>query len=306
MKSFLIVLLLLVGACKDSKVSKTGDIPDTQVQPVCPSDPDDNVPDDPPVCREYILNNEISSTQTRLVGTEVLSIFNEILNAQNSTMPSNYLDAKDPFKDVDSGVAILQARPSIDCGNGAEFSNIEDRINNCSELNGELALWNGAENGTGAEVTWKLVAKLENSEVWRDEMTKLVWSADLGSDNWCRASGDSKYFLVSNNNGNITVDCRAIGNNIDICGNLNESNKAIGNISNVSWRLPTRSDYLRADVNGIRFALPQEVGNKYYWTSTSHSSDITYGWTYGFRYGDLAKKLRSRNKINIRCVGRGN
>lgn len=306
MKLILLVLLLLVGACKDSKVSKTGDIPEPQVQPACPTDPDDDDLVEPPVCREYILNNEITSTQTRLVGTESLSIFNEIINAQNATMPSNYLDAKDPFKDADSGIAKLQERPSVDCGNGEEFSTIEERIKNCSELNGDLAKWDGSSNGSGAEVTWKLVAKTAGNEVWRDEMTKLIWSADLGRDNWCRASGDSEHFLVSNNNGDIAVDCRVIGNNVDVCGNLNNSSKTIGNISNVSWRLPSRADYLRADVNGIRFALPQVTGNQYFWTTTSHSTDIAYGWTYGFKFGDLSKKLRSKNKINIRCVGRGN
>jgi hypothetical protein len=314
MKYILLLLILLnFTSCKDSKVSKTGNQgPDRSQQNICPTLPVPE-PTDPPICEQYILNNELASTAIRTKGSEQLSIFNEIVNAQNGTLPGNYSNIADFNKD-NEGVVETRVRPTQDCGIDVEFDSVDKKIANCAELNTDSALWNGAENGIAAEVNWKLVAKKADNEVWRDEQTKLIWSADLGNANWCQASGETRE--ISSTAQPYTVDCSIIGKGESLCTDDAFGIDAKAGLFGISWKLPSRADYLRADVNGFRNAVmpnmskdvagQPQISNQHYWTSSSYSIETIYGWVYGSRYGDLKKHLRSDPKIHIRCVGRGN
>lgn len=69
---------------------------------------------------------------------------------------------------------------------GLDQKTIEDKMTNCSQLNnGSTVVVNQAEGKI-----WKLVFKSHSFELWKDMKTKLVWSGDLGTGNWCEAQGD--------------------------------------------------------------------------------------------------------------------
>jgi hypothetical protein len=75
----------------------------------------------------------------------------------------------------------------------------------------------------------------------------------------------------------------------------------------VSWRLPTISDYKYADVNGIRFVLPDmaATGGGAEWSATINSNTRTKAWTFSGTNGRVADELRSDEYVtSIRCVGR--
>lgn len=302
MKVLLAIFLMILVGCKNSEVSKQGDVPTRDTQPVCPNDPPNDDPNDPPVCEEYVLNDHLNSTQTRDKGTEQISIFAEIVNAQNGTMPGNYHQVVDPINDVES-LSVAWLRPAVDCGVDVALDTVNKKVDDCIEKNGPSATWAAEFHGINGEVDWELVVKIGNNEVWRDSQTQLLWSSDMGAANWCRAAGDDHE--LSSNTVSLTVKCKEINRGENFCLNDAIGADAKGRLENIAWRLPSRSDFMRADVNGIRNPFSFN-NNFFYWTTTSFSMDKIYSFVYGFKFGDMEKRLKSDGQIHVRCVGRGN
>lgn len=68
------------------------------------------------------------------------------------------------------------------------------------------------------------------------------------------------------------------------------------------WRLPTKYDYILAELNGIRFVLP-DMGSSAEWTGTVSSQYRDMSHVYDAKYGYM--DWFSRNGSNsVRCVGR--
>lgn len=190
-----------------------------------------------------------------------------------------------------------------DCGTSGT---IAARITNCNFT------WNGMANGIGGESIWQLVSSISGKEVWKDTKTGLLWSDLMGTDTWCTAAGSSQTNEVSNYCAANTVSYCSEGTGINAAsGSENWTTPTYANEKGgmgknsttvVRWRLPNRSDWYQAEVDGVRFVLQSMVGNDF-WTTTIYSNFRQVAWIFKGSTGDATSNFR-HNTYKIRCVGR--
>ncbi len=250
-------------------------------------------------------NAGVLSYVHRTRGNPVLTVAEEI----NNTLKNEYTAAYRfvPLMGKDDEGSYLNTRsvqtlgrPATDCGISSSFSNIDERIADCAAKNSSQATWTGSEYGASGESTWRLVSRdSSTTEVWFDSHTGLVWSDVIAKDNWCKASGNEEPLT-----GTQAIDCLAEGTGASLCINLNLA----GYGGNVKWRLPTRNDYLQADLDGLRFlrkTANDEIDS--YWTATMASDpkgtvSRTKAWLYSPAQGTL-KSDTLTVAHEIRCIG---
>jgi hypothetical protein len=257
--------------------------------------------------REDITPNSPVSLKSQIhreKGAAVLTTSQEILQILGDSLPAkSYRLIPSMEKDNEGSKQNVSTvsdigRPNNVCGRGPSFASIEARITDCADKNGSNATWNGERHGAAGEGTWKLVSLEENSEIWMDTQTGLVWSPIQNIDdkslfNWCQASGNTE-----NSSALVAVDCNDAAGGVSVC--VNQDIGSLG--SQVKWRLPTRNDYLQADINGLRFILPREF-NSALWTATlSAQSGNTQAWVYHSIEGTLSAAPLT-NPRQVRCVG---
>lgn len=210
---------------------------------------------------------------------------------------------------------------------------------------GTNATWDGAIKGNAGQGTWKLVSRTgavssgKGFEVWRDERTKLLWSSKVAVDtlNWCKASGSNFitnnpsaeddpsnycdiapyqttgtfspgvnraisacYEDVDDNSGNdfyTTTDAA-----IDSAG---KGGLGLSSSPRVDWRLPTVYDYKQADVNGVRFVMPDMAATDggFEWSASVNSFNRANAWLFNGAYGRVFSSPRDY-AYSARCVGR--
>ncbi len=234
----------------------------------------------------------VPSQMHRSIETDLLGSYTEINEITAGSLPVSYRtvplmaidDEGTDAKNVRTRTSL--GRPSNDCGMGPGAS-ISARISDCSTLNGARANWNYVYSSAGESV-WRLVTKIGSSEMWLDIRTGHIWSDVLDTTNWCNASGNVETGAA--------VDCKTLGTNPTCVG------KAVLGLPNIKWRLPTRNDYLQADLNGIRFVL-KSAGSPF-WTATlnSASTNRSEAWTYNQSQGTLEKSPLSDLR-QVRCIG---
>lgn len=191
-------------------------------------------------------------------------------------------------------------RPSTTCGSGAEFAGIDARITDCFQKNAERALWDGLRYGASGEGVWKLVLKNGPKELWLDGRTGMVWthlmksSTGVDNFNWCKASGNTE-----NDTNEIKTDCNEIGEGESVCSGITMEEVK----DQIKWRLPTRNDYLQADLNGLRFVLRKE-SERGLWTATirAASEGRSEAWVYNSKEGTLTSGTLSTER-QVRCIG---
>lgn len=311
----LIIILLFVFSCKDSTVVQQGQQAPYQGQrPVCP-DPGTN-PTQPPQPQPDIksFNEVVISQMFREFGTKQISLVNESQMAQSGELPPQYSIDYVPEHTFDEGhfsdsLVVKAGKPTDDCGLNPVLDTVDKKIADCLTRNENLATWNGTSNGTSGEGVWKLVQHDQNREIelWRDERTKLVWSFTLGNKNFCEATGFDRV-LTNTLNQPQTINCRQ--NTVNACADVtvNTHEKGKDLAQKLSWRLPTRNDFLQADINGLRFVLPgfrNAENQERYWTSTVVSGNRAFAWTYGNQYGEMKNTLALRSNVKVICIGRG-
>lgn len=181
-------------------------------------------------------------------------------------------------------------RPGVNCGLTINAT-LSSRIAECNSLNAASASWSGTIDGAAGESTWQLVAKSGAQEVWRDQRTGQLWSDIMDTTNWCNAAGNNLQ------ESGPSVNCQTMGTNSTCVG------KTIMGLTGVTWRLPTRNDYLQGDLNGLRFVL-RESDTTGFWTATMDSSSLTRNeaWVYQQRQGTLEKDVLGDDH-QVRCIG---
>lgn len=240
-------------------------------------------------------------------GSSILSYAEEIQKVLGRDLPEiSYRIIPSMEKDDEGSLKNTSpveelGRPSSNCGRGDGFSGIDARITDCYQKNGSKALWEGYRYGAAGESTWKLVTKNgSGKEVWLDSRTGMVWSYIHSNEenkklfNWCMASGNDE-----NNSTHVLVDCNDVGAGESICAN--EVLEEVG--TQVKWRLPTRNDYLQADINGLRSVFIKE-GDQGLWTATirANSDGRSEAWVYNTQEGTLSgASLTSEHYV--RCIG---
>ncbi len=241
----------------------------------------------------------------------------------------------------------ITGRPTVDCGRNADViphALISDRIADCASKNVNASYYNAVQYGQGGEGDWKLVTKVGAKEVWQDQRTQLLWS-DVADNyyNWYQASGYSQVTIDSQRDtyydsapSDLNTDCNGFpcqpSSPISVCAEVendkilaggghptanyapNPENAFKGNLKasdGVVWKLPSRDDWMLAEVNGIRKAAPNWVvpslnhpyGEDYhvFWSSSSSSYYRRSAW-YFYGYGNLGVGYRY-NELSVRCVG---
>jgi hypothetical protein len=187
-------------------------------------------------------------------------------------------------------------------------------------------------------------SETQTYEVWRDERTGLVWSDQLGNRspsvnkgrfNWCLASGNTQggYGVEcqvatagSYNNAGVSL-CYDDGagslitpngmHNATTATNLaawdstgltdserNNIVRAKGALTSLTWRLPTKADWMQAEVNGVRHVLPN-LGTEHFWSASVSSKSRSSAWFFiGYNGFVSSYSVRSDSFISVRCVGR--
>lgn len=191
----------------------------------------------------------------------------------------DYSRIPNPNTDNDENIIKYKESSSVACGVLETLESVSEREKDCEEkLSIENSTWNGATNGISGEGNFVMVMKKDSKKIWRDETTGLLWSYRITEDDWESASG--------NYGDSRTEDFT--------CNQITGFNEG-----EVSWRLPTRSEFLQADINGARFVL-EDLANTY-WTATSvNKAGIV--WAINQEEALLEKKHRDE-KLSIRCVG---
>lgn len=234
-------------------------------------------------------------------GQPVLTYAQEISQILNNTLSGAlYRIIPSVSQDDEGSIANVVTvndlgRPNTNCGSGTEFTGISARMNDCQAKNPTSGIWEGGRNGSAGEGTWRLVARNETAEYWLDERTGLLWSHFQTETNWCKASGNTEADSSLN-----TINCSLLGENQSVCAGASFAEIPA---TEVKWRLPTRNDYLQADLDGLRFVLMKE-NPAGLWTATirSASGGRSEAWVYHSTEGTITSANLS-TAIQVRCVG---
>ena len=249
----------------------------------------------------------VMSNMHRNRGATILTIAEEIEMILKRTLSSKYRTVPDIGID-DEGKqnknVVFAERPNTDCGINLIFGGIQNRILDCQKNNSTKNVWDGGEKGASGEALWRLVYNYDakNLEIWLDTRTGLVWTDIIAKNgNWCQASGNDQDITATDLPAG--VDCSAIRDGENLCGDLSVS--GIG--SSIVWRLPTRNDYLQADLDGMRFIFTPK--NKDLWTATlvADKPNRNFAWTWNDKNGALKESAMISSNLpveqSIRCVG---
>ncbi len=248
----------------------------------------------PPITEDdtFVLPSHLHRT----TGLSVLTTKQEIDEILATSLPVGYRtiplmaldDEGTPDKNVRTRTSL--GRPMANCGMTAGAT-VSARITNCSTVNGTTAMWDSS-NGAAGESTWRLVTKDGSQEIWADIRTGHLWSDVMDdSTNWCQASGNKT------KEDGAAVNCEAAAVDVTCVG------KAIMGLTNVKWRLPTRNDFLQADINGLRFVLKISSLTGF-WTATMNSKATTRNeaWVYHQEQGTLDSAVLTEDR-QVRCIG---
>lgn len=177
----------------------------------------------------------------------------------------------------DNDTSVTKAEtPSTFCGDSLE--SINQSIFDCQKKNPESYLWDGEKNGISGEGDWQLVFYGPQKTLWIDLNTALIWSDILKPQAWPYANKNTE-----------STAC-----------NASENEASLGNFSKdqIHWRLPTRNEFLLADINGARFVL-NNLDNLF-WTASTDKNQMA--WAINQTDGTLIKKAY-QELLHIRCVG---
>jgi len=245
----------------------------------------------------------IRSSIHREKGSSVLSYAQEISKTLANDLPILYRVIPSMEKDDEGSLKNVTTtsdigRPTTTCGFGDKFAGIDARITDCFLKNKDKALWEGHRYGAAGEGTWKLVSlSTAGDEIWFDGRTGMVWSELHAKTNWCKASGNTENATNSE-----IIDCNELNDTVsgeEVC--VDAVTEGIG--TQIKWRLPTRNDFLQADLNGLRSVLKKE-GIDGLWTATMKAkvTGRTDAWVYHSTNGTLSSANLSSER-QVRCIG---
>lgn len=236
------------------------------------------------------LPEALNSQIFRSKGTKIYKYGDESALTRADELPSTLHPVPDKVAhDMDKLTG--RVNKGVNCGIDLDDSNptITKRMNDCKSKNSSDVLsyyWSGKDNGLAGENDWRLVARNGDKAIWLDVATGLIWSPSLPQNTWDLASGN-------------------VEEAEQICNGANDTsskNFFLGiKADEVSWRLPTRGDFLQADLNGSRFVLPADEEALNYWTA-NYISDEASAWSIELSSGILSK-TGENNSLAIRCVG---
>lgn len=199
---------------------------------------------------------------------------------------------------------VSRSNYTSDCG---LTGTVKERIANCASTYPSTATWNGSTQGAYAEGEWKLVARnvTEDLIIWKDTSTGHLWTSVIASGvSFCQAAGVDGVSYTSNCAGNNIPKisyCASVSGFTLAGAGVNQANLSESS-GNVTWRLPTRADFLKAELNGLRYAHGLDAETL--WTANTWSSAVSYIWVFN-GYGDF-KRLNwtlDTMSADVMCIG---
>lgn len=222
-----------------------------------------------------------------------------------------------------------------DCG--ANQGTVAEKIINCAVTNLGSTV---AVNETEGKV-WQLVSKVGGHLVWKDLKTGLIWSSKLGQATWCVAAGDANEndgkckevplqpsfpdaqsfcdemdasdFSALNELGQYAfsthswsrVSATVLGENW-LTGSYGDSKGRMGFVASdenpsVVWKLPSKSDFDTARVNGFTDVVKAGSSNFKIWSSTIKSGEENFA--YHYREPNISPFTTDRQtSLDVHCV----
>lgn len=272
----------------------------------------------------------IGSNMFRNVATAQITL--SVEKSTTAGYPAGYREIPDVYKDDDGywdsnqgcgatgglgdtcTTVIKSTRPATPCGTGLGLDTVDKKIADCLTLNAATSSWSASTNGISGEGNWKLVTLLGGKEVWRDERTGFLWGDTITADTWCHASGNGQTDGYCD--GNTASSCAesvgltpAIAGETWVAGGYDNTKGGMGAIPatganpspSVRWRLPTKYDWMQAEIDGVRFVVPNV--NDTFWSATVFSNYRDVAWYFSGYVGDFYSDYRSSN-VSVRCLGR--
>lgn len=237
------------------------------------------------------IGQALKSQMNRENGSEVVtqrSIMDKSKEVKRLFTPEGYSEIPSSMTMESLATKTVLSNYNQECGNLiGKTSTLGDRIADCRKvyLNRNVdTRWHNKSHGVAGEGNWSLVSvsidisktPAVTSTVWYDFTTKLIWSDLITETDFAKAA---------------TAYNRT-------CSLFSENNRHKLNSDYVIWRLPTRGDYLQADLNGARYILNNT--DKDFWTSTLISTDSA--WSIKQSTGNST--LRALTEVlPVRCVG---
>lgn len=261
---FFVIFLILLSSCNPptpNRTEKKGEKEEKDTPELNPS--------------PTKLSDLLPSQSFRNRGTALRTYIQELKALQNDTNDVNYRYIPGDF-DHDDNITPFSAQLN-NCGESDDISKLDQRIEHCALKNPGSYLWRGKTNGIAGEGDWRLVLKNNEITIMQDMRTSLLWTSAIAETNWPNATGRSE----------LATD--------HIC---TTATIKFLNQKQVHWRLPTRSEFLQADINGSRFVLQDRARN--YWTANSYDED--QAWVIYLQTGAL-NLMDKTEDIAVRCIG---
>ncbi len=273
------------------------------------------------ICRDLVHASHIF----RNVEASPLRLIDESSSYAGQDLPAGYREVPDLNRDNDGGtlVSVIPANRVgfVDCG---LIGTLPEREADCKTKNLN-SVWSGRDKSLTGYNQWTLIVRrAAGIEVWRDDLTGLIWSSRVGKDNWCVAAGNAQ-------SDDPHAICNQSAQQIDFpeaqsfCSEQNtiphpatlenweaalyspgKGGMGKNSVPSLRWRLPTKNDYLLAEANGIRFVLPDMITSpsSTEWTATAYSAHRNYAWGFTNVTGAFNPSYLRTTKLHIRCVGR--
>ena len=244
-------------------------------------------------------NLESASTKIRDFGTAVLTLIQESLAPSSS----GYRVAPLPTDgELRAAGQLSMSSYSTDCGTAGS---VTSRIQNCKGQYADDATWVGSAEGLYAESTWILVTRDTTAGVaiWKNSGSGYLWTSKVASNvSFCEAAGvDSDYsFNCSGNSAKLSYCSETTGYSYPVDGAAKLGNLSMSN-GKVMWRLPTRADYLKAELDGLRYVLAMGSTDNF-WSANTWSVDPGSIWTFSAE-GVLNTTAISNTSTDVICVG---
>lgn len=178
-------------------------------------------------------------------------------------------------------VKTVPGRPLLPCGSlekatdAEESDEIQRKTQHCARINGVSATWSAKDYGIRGESDWKLLGIDPNGvETWRQQQSGYLWHGPLPAVTGTEALDAEKV-------------CQSIGQDLEGLAH---------------WRLPSRADFLRGDVLGLRAVFGQQ-SQRQVWTATPYSKDRSQLWVYDLNEGRTSTLSIDGASASVICLG---
>jgi hypothetical protein len=218
-----------------------------------------------------------------------------------------------------SGIKSSVTQPTVVCGTSGSIS---ARVADCASKNLRTSQY--LDPTCNQKYWWQLVTKTSDFKViWRDNLTGLIWSDVVSTDeNWCRASGSNNKQASPNAESDPDATCDKAPNQdnyapVSLCAedlvHLNGSTispyakgglgKLQGATTPFTWWLPEIEELRTAYSHGSDWILPNAslTQRAWYWSATI--DDLGMAWIFD-GFPGIAFSSGRRNTYSVRCVGK--